>query len=141
MLPLFSEEVFSDTVAESLRTDDGIVVWWGTWAECAVAISRLKREGSMDDDIEEEARAALDQLAEEWTEIRPVDELRFAAMLVSVDHPLKAADCLQLAAALRWCEGHTSDAELVCLDEKLRDAAADEGFEVLPELPDEEGDP
>lgn len=120
--------------------DDGVVVWWGTWAECAVAISRLKRERGMDDDAEEEARVALDRLADDWTEIRPLDELRLSIVRVSIRHPLKAADCFQLAAALAWCEGETNGKGFVCLDERLCDAAVDEGFDVLPEQPDDEED-
>lgn len=109
-----------------------MAVWWGAWTECAVTISRLRREGSLDDEGEEEARAALDNLARDWSEIEPENDLRLLAMLVSKSHPLKAADALQLAAALRWCEGETADAGFVCLDERLRRAAADEGFDVLP---------
>ena len=107
-------------------------VWWGTWAECAVAVSRLKRERGFRDETEDDARARLDQLAEDWHEIEPSEVLRFLAMIVSRDHHLKAADCLQLAAALRWCGGETGDADFVCLDTRLRQAAQDEGFSVLP---------
>ena len=110
-----------------------MTVWWGTWTECAVAISRLKREGRLDEESEEGARAVLGLLVSAWTEVQPTGGLRSSAALVSVDHPLKAADCLQLAAALRWCEGDTSGAGFVCLNERLRQAATGEGFDVLPE--------
>lgn len=137
MLPLFSEEAFSETVAELLRADNELVVWWGAWIECAVAISRLRREGKLDEEGQEGARAALDRLADDWTERRPEDDTRLLAMLISKQHPLRAADALQLAAALRWCEGDTSDKGFVCLDERLRRAASDEGFGVLPVREDE----
>lgn len=123
MLPLISEETFSDVVAGFLREDDEIVVWWGTWIECSVAISRLRRENSLDEAGEEETRAAVDRLAGNWVERRPTDDTRLLAMLVSKRHPLKAADTLQIAAALRWCEGETDGTAFVCL----------EGFDVLPE--------
>lgn len=116
-----------------LQEDGDMVVWWGTWAECAVAISRLRREGILDEESEQETRAALDELATDWTEIDPEDDVRLLASLLSKDHPLKTADGLQLAAALRWCEGDTASASLVCLDDRLRRAALDEGFDVLPE--------
>ena len=133
MLPLFSEETFSSVVEESLREDDEIVVWWGTWIECSVAISRLKRENRLDGKGEEEARAALDRLANNWVERRPTDDTRFLAMLVSKYHPLKAADALQIAAALRWCEVNTGGTGFVCLDDRLRKAAQDEEFDVFPD--------
>lgn len=87
----------------------------------------------MNEEGEEETHIALDRLSENWQEIEPTNELRLLAMLVSRDHPLKAADCLQLATALRWCEGNTDEAGFVCLDNRLRRAAEDEGFSVLPE--------
>lgn len=110
-----------------------MTVWWGTWAECAVTISRLRREGSLDEESEGETRVALDNLTAGWTEIGPTDALRLLASLLSQIHPLKTADNLQLAAALRWCGGNASGAGFVCLDDRLRRAAQDEGFNVLPE--------
>lgn len=110
-----------------------MVVWWGTWIECSVTVSRLRREEILDDHGQEETRAALGDLSSDWQEVEPTNELRLLAMLVSKAHPLKAADALQLAAALRWCEGNTDGANFVCLDNQLRRAAVDEGFDVLPE--------
>jgi predicted nucleic acid-binding protein len=112
-----------------------MTLWWGTWAECAVAISRLRRERRLDSEGEEKTRAVLGLLAESWVEVEPSDDLRLLASLLSRDHPLNAADALQLAAALRWCEGNTAGAGFVCLDNQLRRAASDEGFDVLPEEP------
>lgn len=137
MIPLIFEEMASATVGDLLRRDDDAAVWWGTWAECAIAISRLRREGRLEDEAEEETRVALDQLAEDWSEVRPTEEVRLLASLISKDHPLKAADTLQLAAALRWCGGDTRGRSFVCLDERLRRTAQDEGFDVLPELNEE----
>ncbi|CAN5882815.1 hypothetical protein BH23ACT11_BH23ACT11_22310 [soil metagenome] len=82
---------------------------------------------------ETEARITLNELSVDWLEIEPTEDLRLLASLVSKAHPLKAADSLQLAAALRWCEGDTEAAIFVCLDNQLRRAAQDEGFDVLPQ--------
>lgn len=133
MLPLLSEEKFSDIVTSLLSEDADATVWWGTWAECSVAVSRLVREGKLEDEDGEEMRLALDRFAADWAEIRPTDDLRLLAALLSNDQPLKTADCFQLAAALRWCEGDTQGASFVCLDNQLRRSAEDEGFDVLPE--------
>ena len=110
-----------------------MVVWWGIWIECSVAVSRLRREEKLSEESQEETRAALDELAADWQEVEPTHELRLLAMPVSKAYPLKAADTLQLVAALRWCEGNTDGANFVCLDNRLRQAAKDEGFDVLPE--------
>ena len=133
VLPLIVREATSATVAGLLGEDGDMAVWWGSWAETSVAISRLRREGVLGEETEEEARSRLDLLASTWRETLPTDGLRLLAVLLSRSHPLKAADCFQLAAALRWCEGDTNRMGFVCLDEKLRGAAEDEGFGVLPE--------
>lgn len=137
IIPLLFNEPTSESLDGFLTADAEITTWWETWAECAVTISRLKRDGALDERSEQETRAALDGLAAGWTEIEPVDDLRLLASLVSKDHPLKTADALQLAAALRWCEGETDGAPFVCLDERLRRAAEDEGFSVMPEAPNQ----
>jgi hypothetical protein len=46
---------------------------------------------------------------------------------------LRAADALQLAAALIWCEEQPAGEVFVCLDDRLREAARREGFTLVPE--------
>jgi len=132
LLPLGAEQIASETMNTHLQEDDDMVVWWGTWAKRAVAISRLRREDFLDEESERETRAALDGLATDWTEIDSEDDIRLLASLLSKYHPLKTADALQLAA-LRWCEGDTASASFVYLDDRLRRGALHEGFDVLPE--------
>ncbi len=92
IVPALSIQAGSSAIRELIREDSEMTVWWGTWTECAVAISRLKREGSWDEEYEERARTRLDRLAEGWVEVEPANDLRLLAMLVSKDYPLKAAD-------------------------------------------------
>lgn len=47
-------------------------------------------------------------------------------------HVLRAADALQLAAAMTAAEDDLSSLELVCLDEHLAAAAKREGFRLVP---------
>jgi predicted nucleic acid-binding protein len=74
----------------------------------------------------------LDSLAEVWSEIQPGEGVRQRAERALMVHPLRAADALQLAAALVWAEDAPRGLELVCLDANLAEAAAKEGFTVLP---------
>jgi predicted nucleic acid-binding protein len=127
------QEQTSETLGELLREDDSIAVWWGSWVECAVAISRLLREGWLDEQGEGEARASLDLLAEDWYEVQATDEVRTLAAILSRRQPLRAADALQLAAAFVWRESTDENPDFVCLDDRLRRAAREEGFDVLPE--------
>ncbi|MGB3551121.1 MAG: hypothetical protein WA993_10545 [Candidatus Binatus sp.] len=48
-----------------------------------------------------------------------------------MDHSLRAADALQLGAALVAADGDPQSLELVTLDRRLADAARREGFPVL----------
>lgn len=113
------QERTSETLDELLREDDSISVWWGAWVECAVAISRLLREGLLNEQGENEARASLDYFAGDWREVQPTDELRSLAALLSRRQPLRAADALQLAAAFVWRERSDEHREFVCLCDGL----------------------
>ncbi len=133
VIPLLVEEATSETMSSLLREDRETVVWWGTWAECTVAISRFVRENTLNENDDATARFILGLLALTWTEVKPTNDIRSLIEILSRDHPRKTADLLQLAAALRWCEGDSLNKGFVCLDKQLRRAAESEGFDVLPE--------
>ena len=135
IMPLLSREPLSDEMRRLLEVDAGVVVWWATRVECVSAVSRRAREGSLDAEGEVSARGLLDHLSENWTEAWPTGRLRALAEQSLAAHPLRAADALQLASALIWCGGETRGRSFVCLDERLRTAAARAGFDVLPAEP------
>ena len=64
--------------------------------------------------------------------IAPTDDVRRRAARLLASHPLRAADALQLAAALIWCEEQPHTETFVSLDERLCAAARKEGFDVSP---------
>ncbi len=132
IMPLLSREPLSDEMRRLLEEDAGMVVWWATRVECVSAVSRRAREGSLDTEGEVSARVLLDDLSEHWTEARPTVRLRALAEQSLTTHPLRAADALQLASALIWCQSQTRGRSFVCLDERLRTAASRSGFDVLP---------
>jgi len=51
-------------------------------------------------------------------------------------HPLRAADALQLAAAIAAAEEHPETLPFVTLDDQLAEAASREGFAIAPLIPD-----
>ena len=132
ILPLVSREPLSEEMRGLLGEDVGMVVWWATRVECVSAISRRAREGSLLAEDEASARGLLDDLSESWTEALPTARLRALAEQVLTAHPLRAADALQLAAALIWCGSQPRGRAFVCLDERLRSAASRSGFGLLP---------
>lgn len=132
IVPLCVNEPVTSTVKAILAKDPYAVVWWATRTECLSALARQTREGGVTSAGERQARQVLETLAKSWTEIQPTDGLRGAAERLLAVHPLRAADAFQLAAALQWCRGQTAGMSIVCFDDRLRDAAHKEGFDLLP---------
>jgi predicted nucleic acid-binding protein len=133
VIPLCLKEPLSSVMKKTAEEDEALVAWWGTPVECWSAFARWRRDGELEPDGEEQARRLLSLLAERWTEIQAGNEVRENAARVLLLHPLRAADALQLSAALAWARGHATGHDFVCLDRRLRDAARREGFRILPE--------
>ena len=132
IIPLCMKETSSEVIRNLAKADEDLVVWWATRIECLSAMARRRREGVLPIHSEQHAKVALTALAGEWSEIQPTELVRHRAERLLMVHPLRAADALQLAAALLWTEEATSGAEFVCLDQNLREAASKEGFTILP---------
>jgi uncharacterized protein len=112
--------------------DDRMATWWGTPVELESAIQRAARGGEMTPFSLRRGRAFLDAVEERLAEMAPTAEIRHAARRLVRVHDLRAADALQLAAALSWCSGSPEGQGFVSLDRRLRAAAELEGFSVLP---------
>lgn len=131
LLPLLVDEPARERLIALLEEDAQVLAWWGTPVEIASALARREREGLLTAD---EVAAALDAargLAESWHELVPSDAVRRTAERLLRTHPLRAADALQLAAALVGAGHDPGSLELVCMDEHLKAAARREGFTVL----------
>jgi uncharacterized protein len=110
------------------------VVWWGSVVEIRSAICRLHRERAVTDAGKLAAMGRLEVLARVCREIAPGDKLRELALELLNRYPLRAADSLQLAASLIWCDERPSRRHFVCADHKLSITARTVGFGVI-ELP------
>lgn len=130
VVPLLLEQPASAAARRLLENDPELVVWWGTPVECASALARLRREGSLPRDAERWALATLELLSSGWHEILPGEALRAQALRILRLHPLRSADALQLAAALEW-SGSPPSGTLVTFDQRLGEAASREGFRIL----------
>ena len=132
MVPLVFPENRSEEMVHLARRD-GLVIWWGTSVECHAAAFRRHREGKV---TLQDVRAGLKRLRDlvgEATSVNPSDTVRSRAEQLTSRYPLRAADALQLAAALTCCEDEPWNEVFVCLDRRLREAARQAGFAVLPE--------
>jgi len=61
-----------------------------------------------------------------------LDLVRSHALRLLHTYSLRAADALQLGAALVACDEKPEALPFVCIDDRLRNAARKEGFRVLP---------
>lgn len=130
IVPLIVAEASTDGVLAIAAEDRAMCVWWGTEIECVSALARLEREGALAESPMLAALGRLDLLAEAWGEVQPVAAVRGMARRLLRVHPLRAADALQLAAAVVAAEGIPASLDLVTLDERLAAAARREGFVV-----------
>jgi len=130
IVALLVEETGAADVRKRLEHDPEILVWWGTPVECVAALARREREGSLGSDAVRTALARLRALSDEWHEVLPTPVLRSVAERMLRVHPLRAADALQLAAAVVAAEQDPTSLELVSLDERLLEVASKEGFRV-----------
>lgn len=131
LVPLLLEQEATEEVSDLLLEDPEIAAWWGTSVECASAAARLRREEVLTVSEEDKVLELLATLQRSWLEVLPSEEVRDRAVRLLRVHGLKAADSLQLSAALLWA-GSADRAEFVTFDERLGLAARLEGFRVLP---------
>ena len=111
--------------------DPSMFVWWATPVEVVSAVARRERDGQLTLSEASAALQRLDVLASGWYELQPSPRLRLTARRLLRVHPLRAADALQLAAAVLAVDREATSLEFVCLDEQLGEAARREGFPVL----------
>ena len=129
--PLIAAEPSRDYLLKLLQQDSDMLAWWGTPIEIASALARREREGLLTADEVTTALTTVHALAESWHEIVPSDSIRRTAQRLLRAHPLRAADSLQLAAALIAADQDPVALEFVCLDARLARAAQREGFVVV----------
>jgi uncharacterized protein len=131
LVPLCCFQPQSAQARQVARTYSRQVVWWGTIVEAVSSLNRLSREGTLNLKDSKQAFARLDYLRTRWNEVQPTEELRDRAERLLRVHKLRAADALQLAAALIWCGDRPQGRALIGADGILSNAAAAEGFTTI----------
>ncbi len=131
-VPLLLPEARSNEMTTMIRSRVTPVIWWATVVECKSAIYRRHREDPLPKAILDNALQRLELLLDHSDTVAATKEVRRRAGRLLAVHPLRAADALQLAAALVSCEGDPTGESFVSLDSRLRDAALREGFQLLP---------
>lgn len=128
LVPLCVHQSITPTVG-SLYKSHQAVVWWATPVEIASALARLVRTREIHSSDWAKARQVAAALADEWSVIQPSNAVRSNAMELVNRYDLKAADAMQLAAALYWCDNSPRGEIFLTADQNLREAAMLSGFD------------
>jgi len=130
VVPLCCYQTASAEARSLARHYGRMVVWWCTRVEAYGALARLRREGALTANGFQQTVARLSVLSRAWLEVLPVESVRQRAEELLARQIIRAADALQLAAALVWCQERPQRRVFVCFDQQLAGAATQVGFEV-----------
>jgi predicted nucleic acid-binding protein len=128
LVPLCAHQGITPRVV-ALYGSYGVVVWWATPVEIASALRRLVRMKQLAAGDWATSRRLAADLADSWRVVQPSNSLRAGAAQLVDRYELKAADALQLAGALEWCENIPQGRVFLATDHRLREAAVLCGFE------------
>jgi predicted nucleic acid-binding protein len=129
LLPLFITESSTETLRALFDQDPDIMVWAFTPVELVSAVWR--RVDGRTDTTREAIVDTVMQAQTVWSKVVTYAETARLALTMCERHRLRAADALQLAAALD-ATLNPSSRPFVTLDHDLASAARAEGFPVLP---------
>lgn len=135
IVPLVVEEKSSSWAMKLYDADPIVLVWWGTEVECVSALVRLERQRAASTSDLATALQRMAALKSSWQEIQAVEVVRETAVRTLRVHELRAADSLQLSAAIIASQYRPSSLEFVSLDERLKSAARREGFALVDYSP------
>jgi uncharacterized protein len=130
VVPLVVRQSASAGVDRWFAEDPDVVISALTTIEITSALWRLRREEALDEAEVRAAELRTGELASGSFIVADVDSVKPLAVRLLRVHALRAADALQLGAALVWSGGRPHGKTLHTLDERLALAARREGFSV-----------
>jgi len=131
VVPLVFEEAASIACRRALRADPVMAVWALTRTELVSAIRRRERSGDLDAASVATALGRVATRAARWTEVDALEEVQQRAERLLGVHALRAADALQLGAALALFDDRPRGRFFLTRDADLAGAAGREGFSVI----------
>jgi predicted nucleic acid-binding protein len=129
--PLIIEQRSSRACRSLYRADPSVALWTFTRTEVVSVVQRLRCEGLLADRDVTKAIGRLDALVTRAAEVTSLDAVRERAERALSVHALRAADALQLGAALILVGDRPKRRPFVVADARLADAARREGFDVI----------
>jgi uncharacterized protein len=132
VVPLLIREEDSRERQAEFENTARMVVWWATYIEGVSALCRREREGNIDSQTFQAALNRLKALADQWITVSPSQLILSRSERMLRIHPLRAADAIQLAAAILASRDEPGDSTFHTADSRLAEAAEKEGFTVVP---------
>jgi predicted nucleic acid-binding protein len=133
VLPLVAREVETERMIAEYRADPALAIWCLTPIEVWSGIARQRRHEKLRSPDVRDARRLLRLLGTRWVEIEDMKAVRSRAERLLDVHSLRAADALQLAAALVLVRDTPAGFAFVSLDVRLAECAEREGFDIIPD--------
>ena len=131
LVPLVVTERGTARAERLLAEDPGVIVWTLTRVELLSALARRRRGEPGAARRLEAARREILGAWPRWSEVTDVDSVRRHAERVVETHAIRAADALQIGAALVAADGEPASLDFVTFDASQREAAEREGFRVI----------
>jgi predicted nucleic acid-binding protein len=130
VVPLLIEQARSPRVDQWWREDSDVVLWALTPVEVTSALWRLVRGSAIEEALALHAEDRVGELVGASHQVTALDEVTQVARRLLRVHPLRAAEALQLGAAMYWAGGQPEGRIVHTLDDRLALAARREGFDV-----------
>lgn len=130
IVPLLVRQPSSERVDRWWAEDDRLALWTLTLVEITSALWRQVRDDAMTEDQARVAERRAQELADASHAVTDLDSVKALARRLLRVHALRAADALQLGAAIVWAGGRPHGKSLLTLDERLAASARREGFDV-----------
>jgi Predicted nucleic acid-binding protein, contains PIN domain len=134
IIPLWINEQGSARAKAWHRNDPDVVVWTLSRVEVLSALARRRRDQPGTTARLLVVRREFIRAWDEWSEVTAVEIVRRHAERIVESYPLRAADAMQIGAAIVAAEDDPTGFEFVSFDENLARAAEHEGFRVLGSL-------
>ena len=130
IVPLLVKQPRSPDAERWLSEDSDLMVWTLSPVEVTSALQRLVREGSLEANDVARAEALSVEIARAANVVADVEPVKQLAQRALRLHPLRAADALQLGAALACAQGLTAGLVFHTFHGRLAKAAERDGFDV-----------
>ncbi|MEX2154598.1 MAG: type II toxin-antitoxin system VapC family toxin [Gemmatimonadaceae bacterium] len=130
IIPLLVRQPASARVDRWWGDDARAAIWTLTPVEITSALWRLARGEDLSDAQAREAEQRAQELADACYTVADVEGVKALGRRLLRVHAIRAADAMQLGAALIWAGGRPAGKTLHTLDDRLASSARLEGFSV-----------